>query len=34
VAVAGPEQTDSPGSPHPQTEDNAVAVAPESSKHS
>ena len=34
VVVAGPEQTDSPGSPHPQTEDNAVAVAPESSKHS
>ena len=34
VIVARPEQTDSPRSLHPQTEDNAVAVAPESSKRS
>ena len=32
VAVARPEQTDSPRSLHSQTEDDAVAVAPESSK--
>jgi diguanylate cyclase (GGDEF)-like protein len=34
VVVARPEQTDSPRSLHPQTEDDAVAVAPESFKRS